>query len=143
MNFPFGLTEKDLRSERGKDRGLLLPRFEAMDLASAPCRAGDEDEGAEPLGPASFEGEVVALVPCDVLFPADLVLLRDPWRLAGAQGVRGEIEEGELYYAVNKVTDDAEFRLDASDPERPLWDELSAVFNLNGFTLSVGLKIIL
>lgn len=55
----------------------------------------------------------------------------------------GEIEEGELYYAVNNVTDDAEFRLDASDPERPLWDELPAVFNLNGFSLSVGLKIIL
>lgn len=46
------------------------------------------------------------------------------------------------YYDVEGETGDVEFGIDESDPPTDNWEDLPAVFNLNGFSLTVGLKII-
>lgn len=50
--------------------------------------------------------------------------------------------EGILFYSVNQKTGDAEFRLDAADPPRTNWEDISSILNLNGVSLAAGLKII-
>jgi len=46
------------------------------------------------------------------------------------------------YFNVEGETGDTEFGIDASNPPRNKWEDLPAVLNLNGFSVSMGLKII-
>jgi hypothetical protein len=48
--------------------------------------------------------------------------------------------EGEFYYRTNRRTGEAEFAIGISD--RFFWDSTPAELNLNGFSFSVGIKII-
>ena len=52
------------------------------------------------------------------------------------------IGEGILFYSVNQKSGDAEFRIDAVDPPRANWEDISSILNLNGVSLAAGLKII-
>lgn len=45
------------------------------------------------------------------------------------------------YYNVEGETGDTEFGIDASDPPRNKWEDLPAVLNLNGVSITLGLKI--
>lgn len=50
--------------------------------------------------------------------------------------------EGILYYSFSEKTGDSEFRLDAADPPRLNWLDLPSVLNINGFSLTVGVKVL-
>jgi hypothetical protein len=49
--------------------------------------------------------------------------------------------ENDLYYKTNESTGDAKFGIGKYNPPRNNWDESQATFNLNGFSLNIGLKI--
>jgi hypothetical protein len=52
------------------------------------------------------------------------------------------VGEGILFYSVSEKTGDAEFRIDAADPPRTNWMDISSILDLNGVSLAAGLKII-
>ena len=51
------------------------------------------------------------------------------------------VEEGDFYYWFNRHTEEAQFRIGPPEEDRVFIDGEPAVLNLNGFSLSIGIKI--